>query len=315
MSVFGRIGIVAVTLLAIGYAFSAPLPALPNESQAIGFRFGTLLGALGIPLIVAYIVAGRRKSRKPNLFAALFCGIGLFLLLGNAARSFGPGLQPETSEQKLRRLSREAAGLQPVRTSIFGESKTDAKLRGLFKDIIGFNKDYEQAADKLDTSATTSLTTPESFADPGSVAEGLRQLHAAYDLDALQEQRMQQILEKFRHSFDDLPQSERAAFVEAFDRGLARINPKRQNAVATEKAWVEAMDEVYAYAQSHHGDFVMSHGGLAVAHDDVREEFNTRVRALNARRDEFLQAKNEFERMQSESLQKMGLSREQSGMH
>src|SRR5689334_12515958 len=46
MSIFGRIGIVLVSLLAIAFAFGAPVPQLPNETQAEGYRFGRLLGAI-----------------------------------------------------------------------------------------------------------------------------------------------------------------------------------------------------------------------------------------------------------------------------
>jgi zinc-ribbon domain len=315
MSIFGRIGIVLVSMLAIGFAFGAPVPPMPDGSEAVGFRFGRFLGAILIPLLVAYIAAGRKKVHNPNLFAGLFCGIGLFLLLANAANSFGGGWQPETTEKKLSRLVREAAGLQPVRTPLFGEAKADTKLRNFFKEIFGINKEYQQAVDKIDMNAADKLATPESFADPSSVAEGLRQLHAAYTLDEIQEQHMQQALENFRHSFDDLSPSDREDMLKGFNEGVAKGMPARQRAIATEKAWIEAMDEVYAYAQEHHPDFRMSNEHLTVAHDDVMEQFNTRIRTLNARRDEFLQAKNDFEKMQGQNLQKMGLSREQTGLH
>ena len=316
MSVFGKIGIVLVSMLAIGYAFGAPVPATPSEAEAVGFRIGRLLAAILIPFLIAYLAAGRRKARNPNLFAGLFCGIGFLLLLVNAGSSFGAGLQPETSEQKAGRLMREAAGLQPVRKPLFGEDKTEAKLRNFFKDLIGINKEYQQAVDKLDMSATDKLSTPESFADPSLAAEGLRQLHAAYAVDEMQEQRMQQILENFKHGFDDLSPADREGMLKGFNEGLAKGMPARQRATSTEKAWIEALDEVYAYARAHHDDFRMnSNGHLGVVHDDVREEFNTRVRTLNARREEFMQAKTDFEKMQGQSLEKMGLSRQQTGLH
>src|SRR5207302_8341487 len=141
--------------------------------------------------------------RNPNLFAGLFFGIALGMILLNGMGNLG-SWQAETTDQKVGRLMREAAGLQPVRHSLFGEAKTDVKMRDLFKDLISLNKEYKDAAGKLDTSATKNLSTPESFADPDSAADGLNQLHAAYALDAHQEERMQQIMENFKRSFDDL---------------------------------------------------------------------------------------------------------------
>ncbi|HZD95278.1 MAG TPA: hypothetical protein VE133_13545, partial [Candidatus Sulfotelmatobacter sp.] len=149
------------------YAFAGPMPQLPNASQAVGYRIGRLIAAIGIPLLIAYLVAGRKKARKPNLFAGLFCGLCIGMVLMNAASSLGSGaFQIETTEQKTSRLMREAAGLQPVRKSFFGENKLETKLRGLFKEVIDLNKDYQQASNKIDISGTAVLGTSDSFANP-----------------------------------------------------------------------------------------------------------------------------------------------------
>lgn len=314
MSVFGMIAIGAAILLAVVYAVAAPVPPLPNEAQALGYRFGTILGALGLPFLIAYPIAGRRKARNPNLFAGLFCGIALFILLANAMGNPGV-LQPESSEQKAARLMREAAGTQPVRHSIFGENKTDTKLRNLFKDILALNKEYQEAESKLDISEVKNLSTPESFADPDSVAGALRQLHAAYDVDAHQEERMGEVLENFKHGLDDLPASERQEMLDGFNQGLGRATPTRQRAISSEKAWIDSLDDIYGYAQSHHADFTIANGRVGINDDQVREEFNTRVHTMNARRTEFLQAKHDLDELQSQNLQKIGLSPQQVGLH
>lgn len=314
MSVFGMIAIAVAILLALAYAFAAPVPELPNEAQAIGYRFGTILGTLGFSFLIAYPIAGRRKARNPNLFAGLFCGIAVAILLANAVKN--PGLlQPENSEQKAARLMREAAGIQPVRHSIFGENKTDAKLRNMFKDILALNKEYHEAESKLDISEVKNLSTPESFANPDSVADALKQLHAAYDVDAHQEVRMGEVLENFKHSLDDLPASERQEMLDGFNQGLGRATPVRQHAISSEKAWIDSLDDIYGYAQSHHADFTIANGRVGINDDQVREEFNTRVHTMNARRSEFLQAKHDLDQMQSQSLQKVGLSPQQLGLH
>ena len=315
MSVIGKIGIAAEVLFAILFAVAVPTTDLPNEAQALGFRIGTLLSGLLFPFIIAYPIAGRKKARKPNLFAGVFCGIGFFMLLANVAGNAG-SLQVETTNQKISRLMHEAAGTQPVRKRLFGEPKADTRLRDLFKAIISTNKEYQQATEKFDVSLTAKLATPQSFADPDSVADGLKVLHSAYSLDALQEQRMQKILDDFKHGFDDLPASDREIMLNAFNAGLTQVMPARQRAISTEKTWIDAMDDVYAYAQSHHADFSLnSTGHLAISNNDVREEFNRRIHVLNSSRAEFMQAKGAFDRMQGESFKKMGLTREQTGLH
>lgn len=94
------------------------------------------------------------------------------------------------------------------------------------------------------------MRTPQSFADPDSAAEGLRELHAAYELDARQEQRMSTTLETFRRGFDDLSPTERDGMNKGFDQGLARVMPARQKVATTEKAWADAVDDAYAFARA-----------------------------------------------------------------
>lgn len=311
MHIVGIIAIAAVALLGIIVGVAMPVPDLPNETQAIGYRIGRLVAIFLIPLLIAYPVAGRRKARNPNLFAGLFCGLALFCLLGSAAGS----IKVETTDQMLVRLMREAAGLQPVRKSFFKEDKTETQMRNFFKGVIDINKEYQRSLDALDTSQTKKINTPESYADPDSVTEALRQLHAAYDLDALQEQRLSELLEKFKQGVDQLPASEREQMLRGFDKGLAKALPPRQRAVAAEKAWVDALDNVYAYAESYHSSFVLANGHVGVRDDRIREEFNSRIRAMNARRADFLQARAVLEQIQRQTLERIGLTRSQTGLH
>ena len=314
MSALGKISITGFGLIALVFAVAAPIPQQPNEAQAFGYRIGELLAMIAIPFLIAWAIAGRRSARKPNLFAGLFCGIGFLLLFANAGSLLG-SINPETTDQKAARLMREAAGLQPVHRSIFGEDKTDTKLRELFRQVIRANQEYQEGVDKLDLSATSKLSTPESFADPDSAAEALRQLHAAYDLDSQQEQRMQQILDGFKSSLDDLPSSERDSMLNGFNQGLAKVMPARQRAVSTEKAWVDSLDDLYGYAREHHDEFSLSDGRLTIRSDRTLEGFNSRIETMNRNRNQFLKAKNDFAAMQGQSLQRMGISRQQTGLH
>lgn len=229
------------------------------------------------------------------------------------ARGFNSSI--EGSDQKVARLMREAAGVQPVQKPLFGEDKVDTKLRDLFRQVIQLNKDYQADVDRLDISQTQKLATAESFADPGTAAEGLRQLHAAYDLDAKQEQKLGRIVDDFKHQFDDVTGWEHDKIIEGFNKGLAQSMGPRQRATSTEKAWIDAMDDVYNYAELHHADFAMRYGQLVIADDSERQEFNTKVDALNARRHEFQQAQAEFTRFQGATWQKMGVSGQEVGAH
>ena len=262
------------------------------------------------------------KTKSGNTRKVLLVIVALLIatpFLIGFVRGFVRGFNSrmETTDQKVSRLMREAAGLQPVHTSIFGEDDVDTRMRDLFRNVIRLNKEYQTAADKLDTSETGKLNTPESFADPGSAAEALKQLHAAYDLDLQQEQKIQQVLDNFRHQFDgpDFSASDRELFLNGFNKGLAQSAPKRQRAIATEKAWIEASDDVYGYARAYHENFKLVSGQLSISGDAVLVEFNSKIAALNRRQQEFLQAKNEFDQMQKGFWQKTGIKPQDTGSH
>lgn len=220
----------------------------------------------------------------------------------------------ETTDQKVARLMREAAGLQTVQKSFLGENPGETKMRDLFRNMIRINQEYQATVDKLDISETHKLASPETFADPSSAAEGLRQLHSAYDLDSQQEQKLHQLMEDFRRQLAGGSAYE-GGMLKGFNEGLDQAMPKRQHTVSAEKTWVDAMDDVYNYAELHHADFSLRDGQLVIADGQELQEFNVKINNLNARRQEFVQAKNEFDRYQGETWQKLGVSRQQTVLH
>jgi hypothetical protein len=229
------------------------------------------------------------------------------------AQGFHSGL--EDTDQKVARLMREAAGLQPVHKPFFGENQLDTELRELFRKLIQLNKNYQAEVEKLDLSQVGKLTKPETFADPDAAEEGLKQLHAAYDLDAHQEQQLQQLLDDFRAHLNNFSVLERQQAIDGFNKGFAQGMAPRQRATTAEKAWVDAMDEVYNYAGLHHADFSMRYGQLVVGDETERQEFNDKIHALNARRHDFDEAQAEFNRFQGTTLEKMGVNAQQIGAH
>jgi uncharacterized protein YjiS (DUF1127 family) len=103
--------------------------------------------------------------------------------------------------------------------------------------------------------------------------------------------------------------------LKGFDEGLAKAMPTRERAITAEKAWIDSVDDLYAYAKTYHSAFVFADGRLAVSDSTVREEFNQRIRTMNAHRSQFLQAKNALEQMQRQNLDRIGISRQQTGLH
>jgi hypothetical protein len=316
----GIVGIAVVVGLTVFLAFISPIPQLPNHDEEIGYRFGFFVWPVLIAMLVAWLVAGRKRRRDPNLFAILFCsiavGVAAFTVVGNL-RTTGslPFHGPETTEQKMSRLMREAAGLQPVHKHLFGESSLDTGIRDLFRNLITVNKQYQQEVQKLDTKDIAALGTPASFSDPDAATAGLQEVHARYKLHSLQEQRIQELLDNFKQRFSDLSSKDRQDFINGMDEGFARVMPVRHKAIAAEKAWVDSLDDIYSFARIRQSKITLSRADqLIITDNQVREEFNARVRAMNSRRNEYVQASRDFASLQNNTLQKLGLTGKETGV-
>lgn len=223
----------------------------------------------------------------------------------------------EPPEQRIGRLMREASGAQPIKKSFFSrDQQFDDTFREQYKNLIQANRDYIDAVKHADMSATRQLGSPESFADPASFADGLKQLHALYDLDMGQEQKVQEIVGNIRQAIENgnWSASDREGMMKGFEQGLAEPLTKRHRVVAGEQAWIQSIDDVYDYAARNHSVFVMNNGQVAITDNQVLTEFNSKVQAMNARRNDFMLAKRDFDQWQAQLFQKMGVSGKDVGM-
>jgi hypothetical protein len=305
------LSILAAIAVAVVAAMVRPVDP-GTQSFQDGERIGGFIASLVFPALIAYVIAGRKKTRKPNRFALIFCLLCVLFL----AADFGRGMNFESDDQRISRLMREAGGLQPIHQSMFPRNRRwDDSVREVFRELLRQNKEYSEAVRKLDQSQVGKINSPESFADPRVAEPALQQLHAAYDLDAAQEIRVKEILEKLRAAMESgfSSASEREAVDRGFEQGMAKQMPKRRRLVEAEKQWLDAVDSEYACARQHEPDFVLRQDHLSIAGTAVREEFNTRVREQEARRKELLDAKKEFDQFQSQTLQKTGLSAKDAG--
>jgi hypothetical protein len=282
----------------------------PVEPGSAGFEggqyFGGLLAVLGIPSLIAFLVAGRKKARHPNRFALVFCVISGVLILGNAASM----LSFETPQQRFARLLREAAGTQPVsHKGLPSQRKLDDAVRAQYGKLLQQNRDYLALVAKLDNSKVKEINTARALASAAVAQPALDQLHALYDADAAHEQEVQEIFSGLRHVFDNASTpAERDAMLKGFDESVAQQNARRQQAFAMEKAWVDAVDDEHAYAAAHRSSLRLVQDVLVIADPEVRGELNGKIQLQEEKRKAFLKSQDEFKRSQAESLNKMGLS-------
>src|SRR5262249_45969596 len=149
-------------------------PAYTSPSPALGpARYAT----------PAYVSTRTALPPRKSDSALILVIVVVVCALAGGAAWFAANINREKPEERIGRLMREAAGLQPVKKAFFSQDqKFDDTFREQYRNLFRINKEYVAAVKNADISAVAQLSTPASFADPSSAAEGLRQLHAVYDL-------------------------------------------------------------------------------------------------------------------------------------
>jgi hypothetical protein len=310
MSVAARIFLALTIVLALLLVIFKPVE--PGDAALkVGQYFGELLVVLGLPALVAFLVAGWKKVRHPNRFALVFCVISGIFILGNTASM----LSFETPQQRFARLLREAAGTLPVSHRGFpSQRRLDDAVREQYGKLLQENRDYLARVKGLDNSKVKEINTAAAFASAEAAQPGLDQLHALYDADTAHEQEVQKIFTGLRQVFNNASSpAERDAMLKEFDESVAQQNARRQQALAMEKAWVDAVDDEHAYAAAHRQSIRMVGDALVVTDPVVRSELNGKIQLQEQTRKAFLKSQDDFKRSQAESLNKMGLSGKDMG--
>jgi hypothetical protein len=310
MGVPARVFLVITSLVALAVAILKPVDP-GDATMQMGEHVGVLLALVGIPALIAYLVAGWKKVRHPNRFVLVFCVISGVFSLGNAAST----LNMETQEQRFTRLMREAAGTQPISRKGFpSERRLDDAVRTQYGKLLQQNRDYMSLVKSMDNSKLKDINTAKAFASADVAQPALEQLHALYDVDAAHERDVQATLSGLRHVFDDVkPETKREAMYKGFDGSIAQQNIRRQQVLALEKLWVDAVDDEHAFAADHRGSMHLAEASLVIDDPAIRAEFNDKMRLQEEERKAFLKAQAEFSKAQAGTLEKMGLSSKDVG--
>ncbi len=255
---------------------------------------------------------GPQKSKRGLTVAIVVVAL---LAAGGAAYFFAGG-SFESPEQRFSRLMREAAGLQPESHRGFGRQRRfDDAVRDQYRRLLQQNRDYVAAVRQVDVRKVQVLNSPAGFADAQAEQDALDALHALYSLDTDQEQKVHGIMGDLRHVLENYAGSarEREDMLRGFDASLSEQLAKRQAAVSSEKAFVDAIEDVHAYARAHRNDFSLIADRLIFTDPVVQEEFNAKVRLQDEKRNAFLTAERQFNLSQAQILGKMGLSQKDIG--
>ena len=102
--------------------------------------------------------------------------------------------------------------------------------------------------------------------------------------------------------------------LDSFDVLLERPQDNRRHYLRAEKQWADAIDDAYKYVGEHRKDIKMQDGSLKVFDDKVLDELNSRIRAVNARREEMVTAMQTYKTMQNKRLEELGIHRGDVGL-
>lgn len=259
-----------------------------------------------------------RSGKIASLLIAACLSAGLSRL-GPAALAQVTILHGETPDERMGRLMREAAGLQPIhQRTIYPElylreRRSDDSAREQFRNWFDLNRTYYEAQDKFDLS---QVDTIGSFVDPAMGLAAVKQVHASYDLRVAQEKRVKEVIDKLRQALTSYARSpaEEQRISKSFEQGLAATIPRRRRVVEAEKLWLDAVDKEYAYARAHAPDFFLSQGRLSTRDPDIGREFNAYLNQQQTQYYAFLKALTQFEQFQADMLQKMGMSAKDAGI-
>jgi hypothetical protein len=153
------------------------------------------------------------------------------------------------------------------------------------------------------------LMTAESFVDPAVADADLQELHTYVALEQENGEKTDKLIADLRHTFEtaDWVAPQRKHMLDSFDVLLERPQDDRRRYLRAEKQWADAIDDAYKYVGEHRKDIKMQDGSLKVFDDKVLDELNSRIRAVNARREEMLTAMQTYKTMQNKRLEELGI--------
>jgi len=223
----------------------------------------------------------------------------------------------ETPQEHVKRLIKEAMGAQPIRQSrVPSQRKADDTLRAQFRAMILQNRDFVQAVAKMDKNKISQLMTPESFVNSAVADADLQELHTYVALEQENGEKTDNLIAGLRHTLEtaDWAAAQRKQILSSFEVLLEQPQDDRRHYLMAEKQWAEAIDAVYQYVGEHRKDIKMQDGSLKVFDDKVLDDLNSRIRAVNARREEMVTAMQAYKSMQSKRLETLGVNRSDVGL-
>jgi hypothetical protein len=302
---------ILVTLLILsGIALSVERARLWSggllNAQSFGYAVGTLLS----PLVISYLIAGRKNHRKPVLFAVLFAGF-VFLLGGMGLFHRSKDFKAEVVD-----VIREASGTKPVDRNS-PNSPVFQLAREVMTELLNSSTAYRQSAH--DASARLqNLYTPASFSSPDEMS---RVRDSVQNAAAIDHEFFVQIEEwparvQQRAAQSSLTESEKEDFLEGFNKAFlnSKILTLRKETDQIEDQWCKDTLALYDFALSQAGQIHVKNAHILIDDDNVRTRFNDSLHRAREQQKKFGDANAQLAKLQQEELQKLGLTKKDVGI-
>jgi hypothetical protein len=277
------------------------------NAEVFGYAIGTIL----MSTIVAYLIAGRRKKRKPVSFGLIFAGILLFTCLPELSN------RPEDATRKVTDIVREANGTKPVDRSGAPESPQDKLLREVMTEFLGKVKAYKEKAHELGVGLHT-LYAPESFSGPEAMSHTRDNVQKITTLDhefVLQlEQWPARVQEQVAQSA--LSESDKQSFLKGVQQTFSNseIVTLRTQGDQVETQWCKDTLALYDFARSQAARIHVKDAHILVDDEKVRTRFNDLLHQSREQHRRMTETNTQLAKLQQDGLKRLGLTGKDAGL-
>jgi hypothetical protein len=303
--------VLVALLVFLGIALSVAKGLLWSRGVWNAEVSGYAISALFISLVISYLIAGRKKNRKPVLFGLTFVGIAFVLCLMELS-SVRKDPKVEVAD-----LVREASGTKPIDGGGAFESQQDKLLREVMTELLDDAKAYREKAHAVETDLQT-LYTPESFSSPEAMSrtrDSVQKITALDHAFVLQIQQWPSHVQE-QTAQSPLSESDKQAFLKGFDETFSNseILTLRRQADQIELQWCKDTLALYDFARSHEGRIHVKEARILIDDGDVRASFNDLLQQSREQHRKMADTNAQLAKLQQDSLQKFGLTRKDVGI-
>lgn len=298
-------------LVLLGIALSVTKALLWSRGVWTAEVSGYAIGALLTSSVVAYLIAGRKKNRRPVFFGLIFVGISFVLCLLELSRP------PKEPNAKVADLVREASGTKPLDRRGAFDSPQDNLLREVLTEFLNKAKAYREKPDELEVSLQT-LYTPESFSSLEAMSRTRDSVQKVTVLDhefALQlEQWPSRVQEQIAQS--TLSESDKESILKGFHETFSNseIVSLRRQEDQIEVQWCKDTLALYDFARSHAGRIHVRDAHILIEDESLRTRFNDLLHQSHGQRQRMTDTNAQIAKLQKDGLQKLGLTRKDVGL-